>query len=182
MGFRPVAVSGCSGGGKSSLLEELARRGFRTVPEPGRRVVEAELKAGGGALPWTDMAAFARAALDLARCDLAQAATAGGTVFFDRGVVDAAVALAHATGGPLAALADQPPYHRLVFLTPPWPEIYVRDDARQHGLDAAVQEYERLVEAWPRLGFQIRIVPRAPLAERADWLLAALHSSDIAGT
>ena len=182
MGFRPVAVSGCSGGGKASLLEELARRGFLTVPEPARRVVEAELKSGGGALPWTDMAAFARAALALARRDLARAATVGGTVFFDRGVVDAAVALAHATGKPLEALADQPPYHRLVFLTPPWPEIYVRDDARQHGLDAAVQEYERLVEAWPRLGFEVRILPRAPVAERADWLLAALGSADIATT
>jgi predicted ATPase len=36
---RFVVISGCSGGGKSTLLAELARRGYRTVEEPGRRIV-----------------------------------------------------------------------------------------------------------------------------------------------
>lgn len=46
-----VVLSGCSGGGKSTLLAELARRGHAVRPEAGRLVVEAELAAGGGALP-----------------------------------------------------------------------------------------------------------------------------------
>ena len=36
---RFIILSGCSGGGKSTLLAELARRGFATVEEPGRRIV-----------------------------------------------------------------------------------------------------------------------------------------------
>jgi len=50
-----VTISGCSSGGKSTLLAELRRRGFATVEEPGRRIVAEELKRGGNALPWEEV-------------------------------------------------------------------------------------------------------------------------------
>ena len=50
---RFVVISGCSGGGKSALLEELRRQGYPTVEEPGRRIVKEQLLSGGTALPWT---------------------------------------------------------------------------------------------------------------------------------
>ena len=48
---RFVILSGCSGGGKSTLLDELARRGHAVVAEPGRRIVAEQLREGGAALP-----------------------------------------------------------------------------------------------------------------------------------
>jgi predicted ATPase len=45
MGDRFVVISGCSGGGKSTLLAELVGRGYAAVEEPGRRIVEEELAA-----------------------------------------------------------------------------------------------------------------------------------------
>ncbi|MBN9554045.1 MAG: AAA family ATPase, partial [Alphaproteobacteria bacterium] len=48
-----IAISGCSGGGKSTLLDALRQRGFTVVEEPGRRVVRHEIETGGNALPWT---------------------------------------------------------------------------------------------------------------------------------
>lgn len=53
-----VIISGCSGGGKSTLLAELQRRGYPVIEEPGRRIVEEQLGTGGHALPWLDMPAF----------------------------------------------------------------------------------------------------------------------------
>jgi predicted ATPase len=53
-----VVISGCSGGGKSTLLSELARRGYPVVEEPGRRIVQDELAGNGAALPWVDPVAF----------------------------------------------------------------------------------------------------------------------------
>jgi hypothetical protein len=35
-----VVISGCSGGGKSTLLDELGRRRYAVVAEPGRRIVQ----------------------------------------------------------------------------------------------------------------------------------------------
>ena len=51
---RFVVISGCSGGGKSTLLAELGRRGHTVIEEPGRRIVIEEMNNGGSALPWVD--------------------------------------------------------------------------------------------------------------------------------
>ncbi|MGH7016304.1 MAG: AAA family ATPase [Caulobacteraceae bacterium] len=95
---RFVLITGCSGAGKSSLLDELKSRGFAVVEEPGRRIVREELEAGGRALPWTNAAAFARKAVTLALADLGAAQSLEGWVFFDRGLIDAASALQSVTG------------------------------------------------------------------------------------
>lgn len=68
-GGQHVVLSGCSGGRKSTLLAELASRGFETVEEPGRKIVQEELNGAGAALPWVDLEAFARRAIDMATGD-----------------------------------------------------------------------------------------------------------------
>lgn len=118
---RFVAISGCSGGGKSTLLGALAERGFTVAEEPGRRIV-AEQRAAGreDALPWIDPIRFAQRAIEIALADREAARNAAGWVFFDRGLVDAAAALEYATGEPqLERLCRDHRYHRTVFLTPP---------------------------------------------------------------
>lgn len=87
-----VILSGCSGGGNSTLLGVLARRGFETVEEPGRRIVAEEMRGDGSALPWVNLEAFARRAIHVASRDRVRFNRASGWVFFDRGLVDAAVA------------------------------------------------------------------------------------------
>jgi predicted ATPase len=82
---RFVVISGCSGGGKSTLLIELSRRGYATVEEPGRRIVKEEMLGEGLALPWVDETAFARRTIALALADRTAANRAAGWVFFDRG-------------------------------------------------------------------------------------------------
>ncbi|MBZ8131927.1 AAA family ATPase [Afifella sp. IM 167] len=170
-----VVISGCSGGGKSTLLAELARRGHAVVEEPGRRVVQAELARGGSALPWQDPEGFARCALELARADHEAAPRGEGWVFFDRGIVDAAAALAAATGRQGAEPAVQSHrYHRRIFLAPPWPEIFVGDAERRHGLKEAVEEYGRLHAAYPRFGYEVVLLPKSSPAERADFVFDVL--------
>jgi len=172
-----VVISGCSGGGKSTLLAELARRGYATVEEPGRRIVAEELRDGGSALPWIDAAGFARRAMAMALADRAAAPDAGPWVFFDRGLIDAASALAAITGEPvLRPLAAAHRYHARVFLAPPWPEIYAPDAERRHGMDAAIAEYERLVRDYPALGYNVDMLPKTGVAERADYVLSRLGS------
>lgn len=171
-----ILISGCSGGGKSTLLEALTARGYQVVEEPGRRVVEAEQASGGNALPWTDIEAFLHRALDLAIADHRAARRLSGPVFFDRGVVDAAVALRHVTGHPEAETpANEYRYNQTVFLVPPWPDIFTGDEARRHGMDEAVAEYARLEAAFPALGYRTDLLPKVPVDERVDYLLRALE-------
>ncbi|WP_223866005.1 AAA family ATPase [Salipiger aestuarii] len=170
-----VVLSGCSGGGKSTLLGELASRGFETVEEPGRRIVEEELRGNGKALPWVDIEAFARRAVGMAVEDRKRHRTAKGWVFFDRGLLDAAAALEHAAGVAVSdTMSGHNRFHRQVFLTPPWPEIYHRDSERQQDLKEGIAEYHRLIGAFDRLGYDPVILPKVDVKARADFILHTL--------
>jgi len=170
-----VTISGCSSGGKSTLLAELRGRGFATIDEPGRRIVAEELRRGGNVLPWVDAVAFARRAIEVSLADRVIAEARMGWVFFDRGLIDAAAALEHLTGQPVVqSLGVVNRYNKRVFLTPPWPEIFALDHERRHGFAEAVAEYGRLIEVYPALGYEIHVLPKVSVAERANWLLASL--------
>ena len=172
---RFVVISGCSGGGKSTLLAELARRGHAVVEEPGRRIVHQEAQQGGRALPWIDMAAFLNRAIAMSLADLLAADAHEGWVFFDRGLIDAASALQHLTGEPiLERLHKSRLYQPRVFLAPPWPEIYQTDEEHRHGWEAAVAEYWRLHQVYPALGYEVVLIPKATVDQRADFVLSQL--------
>lgn len=165
-----VMISGCSGGGKSTLLEELARRGHAVVREPGRRII-ADVRAGrDGALPWDDPAGFARHALAMS---IADHAAARGLTFFDRGVVDAAVALAATAGESAAAEVARYRYDHL-FFAPPWPQIYETDEDRRHDIDKALEDHDRVADAYRDAGYRPIILPYDTVAARADFVLARL--------
>ncbi|WP_415404977.1 AAA family ATPase [Tateyamaria sp. SN3-11] len=167
---RRILITGCSGGGKSTLIDALAEQGYATVPEPGRRIV-----AEGRALPWVDPAAFARRAVEMARADLEK--VRADITFFDRGLIDAAVALAHSGGAPIAqTLGATRPYDRTVFLAPPWPDIYRQDAQRRHDLRAATEEYDRLTTALTTLGYYAVLLPKVPVQDRLAFVLA--HIAD----
>ena len=165
--MRPVVLTGCSGGGKSTLIDALAARGFATVAEPGRRAVREGLS-------WVDRPRrFAERLVELAIADLATVRDKPGPVFFDRGLIDAAVALAHAGGPPVTSTLDGHAFEPVVFMLPPWPELYRQDDERQHGHAAALDEYHRLTAAYPALGYRPIPLPHGTVEARLEAVLRA---------
>lgn len=175
---RFIVISGCSGAGKSTLLAELTRRGFATVEEPGRRVVREELASAGDALPWVDAIAFVRRIIAMAQADYDAARSLPGPLFFDRGLIDAAVAFDHLTGeATLTDLATRYRYASPVFLAPPWPELFASDAERRHDFASAVAEYDRLAAAYPTLGYDVVLLPKVSVAERVVSILERVEAS-----
>lgn len=166
-----IVISGCSGGGKSTLLAALGREGFMTVAEPGRAIVAAEQAMGGTALPWIDPIGFAYLCLERARAD--HRAAGPGITIFDRSAVDAVAALSR-LGEPVEGLLDDLTYAPTVFLAPPWTEIYETDAERQHDLHDATAEYTHLAEFYPACGYQTLALPRASVEDRVAFVRAAL--------
>jgi len=172
---RFVVISGCSGGGKSTLLAELSLRGYAVVEEPGRRIVSEEASCNGSALPWVDAAAFLRRAITMALADREAANASQGWVFFDRGLIDAAAGLENLTGDKiLERIAKTHRYHQRVFLAPPWREIFQTDAERRHNFDSAEAEYSRLFETYKSFGYEVLLLPKVNVAKRADFVLEKL--------
>ena len=174
MSDRFILLTGCSSGGKSTLLKALSERGFATVPEPGRRIIAEEKTGDGKALPWVDIKAFALRAVDMAKADLKAAHCVDGLVFFDRGLVDAAVALAHSGGQSVTeTLGAARQYGKRVFVVPPWEELFAKDAERRHDFVAAVQEHRRIANALSDLGYEQTDLPKVSVQERVDIVLRA---------
>jgi predicted ATPase len=174
---RAVVITGCSGGGKSTLLGELGRRGFRVFPEAGRQIVREQDWIGGDALPWTAPEKFAELLLSRALHQRISAAAEPGVAFFDRSLVEPLSGLAR-MGLPVPEhfirAGDLCRYDETVFVAPPWPEIHHTDAERRHGFDEALAEYEPLLATYRSLGYRPVELPKVDVAARADFVLAKL--------
>lgn len=169
-----VVLSGCSGGGKSTLLAELARRGFKTVAETGRQIVKDQLATGGRGLPWVDLNQFLELALSKNTFNYTSTASDQGYVFFDRSIIDT-VQNNGSQSTRFRETALKFRYHHTVFLVPPWQEIYQVDAERKHTFEDGVKEYEELLKKYDEFNYHIEIIPKLSISQRADWLLEKLH-------
>jgi predicted ATPase len=172
-----VVLSGCSGGGKSSLLAELGRRGYAIYEEPGRQVVKEQLLIGGDALPWGNLDLFLELTISRSIHHLVEAARSGTIAFFDRGIIDQVNGYrARGMEIPkhLLGAVEHFRYRETVFVVPPWREIFANDAERRHSFDESVAAYEALVETYKYFGYRPLIVPKADMATRADFVLAEL--------
>lgn len=172
-------VTGGPGAGKTSLITELARRGFHTIPESGRAIIREEVASGGDALPWADPLAYAERMLerDLRAYEDAQALS--GPVIFDRGIPDIMGYLT-LCGLPvplhIAAASRRSRYNCRVFVAPYWEEIFTRDAERKQTRAEAEATCAIMRETYRALGYTIVELPKAGIAKRADAVQAGLLS------
>lgn len=168
-----VILSGCSGGGKSTIVSEMAARGCCVFPEPGRQIVKEEIFVDGDALPWKDMGRFIDRCLSRAIYFYNTANPSKTPVFFDRSIIDAVSAL-HALSRPLPStyknMIEKYKYHETVFMIPPWEELFSYDSERLHSFSDAVAEYKRLLRHYSLYGYKTVIVPHGSVKERADFI------------
>jgi predicted ATPase len=170
---RLVVVSGCSGGGKSALLAEMARRGYQVMPEPGRQIVKEQTYVDGDGLPWENMPKFTELCVSRAMYFYNMARSSERCVLFDRSIVDAVASLGRLglpTPSYLCKALKRYRYAPTVFLAPPWEALFKSDRERRHAFVTAVAEYEDLLRAYPANGYAIELIPKAPVGERADFL------------
>jgi predicted ATPase len=101
-------------------------------------------------------------------------------VFFERGVVDAFGMLNEIGVLPhseLQAFLLAYPYHRQVFLFPPWEAIYANDAERDQTFVEAARVYRGASEWYQRCGHEVVDVPRLGVAERCTYILQALGAA-----
>jgi predicted ATPase len=168
-------ITGGPGSGKTTLISAL--KGIDRMPESGRAVIQAELAAGGTALPWVDPLAFAEKMLqrDVVSWDVAL--RLDGPVIFDRGIPDIAGYLqlsgvevpAH-----VAQAATERRYNRRVFIAPPWQEIFTQDTERKQTFAEAEATYRVMQTTYAKLGYELIALPLASVEERAAFVRAAI--------
>lgn len=171
-------ITGASGAGKSTLLAALGDLGYSIVPEIARAIVQEQEQCGGNLLPWTNLQAFMEEVLvrNIHAHQSAQSLTS--PVFFDRGIPEC-VGHMRLLGldvkpGHMAA-PSQHRYASTVFVTEPWPEVYVYDRERRASFERAARSYEPTVAAYVEAGYRTCVIPKASLQERVAFVLTQLE-------
>jgi len=170
---RLFIVTGGPGTDKSSLIDALARAGWRHAPEAGRAVIQAQRAIGGSALPWADRAAFAEAMLARDLRSYREALALPGPVIFDRGIPDI-LGYLRLCGLPVPThVVDAARHHRYnprVFLAPYWPAIYACDAERRQDLAEAEATGRMMAHIYAELGYEVVPLPFASIAERMTFV------------
>lgn len=167
-------ITGGPGAGKTTLLDALAARGHNRTVEAGRAIIQDQMAIDGPALPWHDPALFAEAMLVFDMRSYRMAEDMPGTVFFDRGVPDM-IGYLRLMNLPVpphmmrAAAAFR--YNRRVFIAPFWPEIFANDRERKQTPEEAERTCESITDTYRELGFEIALLPKAPVDARVRFVL-----------
>lgn len=177
---RFFVLTGGPGSGKTTLVEALKARGHATTEEAGRGVIREEMQNNGSGLPWANRARFAELMFDWELRSYRDAERQQGPVVFDRGLPDT-IGYLRLEGLEVPAWMEEQAwrlrYNRSVFIAPPWREIFGNDEERRQSWSVAVRTYEVMVETYTGMGYDLVELPRAPIAERVEFVLGEVQSS-----
>lgn len=178
---RLIVISGCSGGGKSSLLSELSSKGYSVVPEAARAIIKEQLEINGTITPWQNPKLFGELLFERSVAAYQQAkevvTAKDQVIFFDRcflEVVSWYQNLKIADSNKYDHFIDELRYYHTILMTPPWKEIYRQDDERKHSFEDGVEEYERLLESYAKYGYKTLEIPKINVKERFKFVMSII--------
>jgi predicted ATPase len=171
-------ITGAPSTGKTSILNELASKGFKCHSEIARQVIRENLDSGLEIFPWNQMQLFSDMVLDRMKT-LVTSFEPDQIQFLDRSMVDL-IGYMHFAGkeapNHYKDEALKVGYAKKVFYLPIWEDIYTTDEERKESVEEAMQIASALYNAYANLGFEIIEVPRGSVEERVDFILESCGS------
>jgi len=162
-------ITGGPGSGKSSLVEALGHLGFAGFPEIARDLINQ------GMIPpiWADKPDSSRffELILRQRIFCHQEIKAGEIGFYDRGIPDSLAYFKYQNLRPPSVLLEATEtyrYNPVVFVLPPWREIFVNDSVRKETYEETKVLYGLAKEVYLSAGYDIIELPKATLERRVE--------------
>lgn len=182
---KKVVITGGPSTGKTSVIENLEKKGFPCVHELIRSMTLLEKNeenannfAVNPIVSVKDPKKFNQNLLDgRIKQYLDAEHITGNIVFFDRGIPDVHAYMS-CFGQEYSEEFEQPCYtyrYDQILLMPPWKEIHVVDNERFESFEEAERIYEHLKTTYEQVGYPITIVPKGSIEERTSFILELLN-------
>ncbi|MGV8095187.1 MAG: AAA family ATPase [Mangrovibacterium sp.] len=168
-----VVVTGGPGFGKTSIIKELATLGYPTGEEYARVLIEQQVAVNGDILPWKNAKRFQIEVMEQ-RIHFYQSVKEGEIAFTDRGLVDQLAFIRFRGLRPLSILLEniqKYPYEPVVFITPPWREIYSTDNIRDESFEEAELLHRFICNTYKELGYELVEIPKTDAVVRARFIV-----------
>lgn len=169
-----VLLIGGPGSGKTTIIEELSKKGYICYPEVSRQVTLEAQKRGIDQLFLKEPLLFSEMLLEGRVKQFKDALNeTENLVFLDRGIPDVLAYMHYIGDAYPAAFEDACKNHiyTKVFILPPWEEIYLSDNERYESYEQARLIHNHLVETYQKYGYNLIDVPKADIENRIVFIL-----------
>jgi predicted ATPase len=170
------AITGAPSSGKTSVIEELAHRGYAIQNEVARELIEEALRRGKTLAQVRDIAHAQELQRRILKLKVARekGLDRNTLIFTDRGTPDSITYFRIAKMDAQPAIEASKIFrYKAVFLFERLP-AFVHDDVRTESEQQAREIEGMLLEDYGALGYEVVRVPVLPIPERADFILAHL--------
>ena len=178
MSVKKIVITGGPGTGKSTIINELIKRGYSCLEEISRQVILDAQKEGVDQLFLTQPLLFSELLLAGRQKQFVDAEMMENTiVFFDRGVHDVLAYMDYIGDDYPSGFKDvchQCKYD-YTFILKPWEAIYTSDNERYESFDQAVKIHDNLLETYQSYNYNLLDVPFDTVENRVDFILKTLN-------
>ncbi|TRO66615.1 AAA family ATPase [Christiangramia sabulilitoris] len=171
---RKIVITGGPGTGKSSIIHNLEDKGEKCLHEISRQVTLEAQKEGIDQLFLEQPLLFSEKLLQGRLNQFKEAEQLKGNhIFIDRGLPDV-VAYMDYFGTNYPELFEdtcKQNQYDLIFILPPWKEIYTSDNERYESYEEALKISSYLYSTYRRYGYTPIEVPKSSVEERTNFIL-----------
>ncbi len=165
-------VTGGPGFGKTSIIKELAKQGYKTGSEYAREIIEEQTKLNGEILPWKNIKAFQAEVLKK-RIQFFESVNKNEMAFADRGVPDQ-LAFAKFRGFSPKLLQEKVKKYRyadFVFITMPSEKHFRQDHIRKESYEQAKKMHYAICTMYEKWGYVLVHVPFLDVNSRVKFII-----------
>lgn len=187
MNTKRIVVTGAPGTGKTSIIKELEGAGFHCFHEVIRSMTAEAKKDGRSDAHFSNPLAFVKDPYQFNRSLLHGRIAQFGEAkkldvansFYDRGIPDVLAYMDYFKqeyGDEFIDPCVENQYD-LVFVLPPWEEIYISDNERLETYKESEELHANLVHTYSRFGYEPVLVPKSTVEKRMAFILSELNLS-----
>lgn len=174
---KKVVITGGPGTGKSTIINELIKRGLTCFEEISRQVTLEAQKEGIEQLFLTDALLFSERLLNGRKQQFIEASnTKSELVFMDRGVHDVLAYMDFIGDTYPQNFVDicKSSIYDTAFILSPWEDIYESDNERYENFEQALKIHNHLLKTYKSFDYELIDVPFGTVEERTNFILNSL--------
>ncbi|MEZ4874714.1 MAG: ATP-binding protein [Flavobacteriaceae bacterium] len=173
-----IVITGGPGSGKTSLIDYLKEQGKACLPEVSREVTARAQAQGIDQLFLKDPILFSKLLLE-GRLEQYAAAESlpSDFLFYDRGIPDILAYMDYLKTEYPSYFSEACVHNKydVVFLLPPWEDIYIQDKERYESFQEAEKIFHYLHQGYQYFGYEVHHVPVGSIEYRCAHILKKIE-------